>query len=229
MSEPEIARRCLSCGASVRGAARYCPQCGQPMADGAGVAATPALSSPRTPLVEEAERVATSISGRLVAREPDAHTPDDVAREAANVNAADAHIADERATRRNAGVEQPVAGDVADDQDAASRASASTANDVRASTSVAGESTSVADESATVADDSTVVADQSGAGRVRQRASAVGASVGESLRPRVERLRERSVVVLDDAADDPGVRFVVVAAALFIIALLLYVVSFVLR
>jgi zinc-ribbon domain len=29
MSEPEIARRCLSCGASVRQSAAFCPQCGQ--------------------------------------------------------------------------------------------------------------------------------------------------------------------------------------------------------
>jgi len=29
MTEPEIARRCLSCGASVRHRASFCPQCGQ--------------------------------------------------------------------------------------------------------------------------------------------------------------------------------------------------------
>ena len=28
MSEPEIARRCVSCGASVRQHAMFCPQCG---------------------------------------------------------------------------------------------------------------------------------------------------------------------------------------------------------
>lgn len=29
--EPEIARRCVSCGASVRGTAFYCPECGKPI------------------------------------------------------------------------------------------------------------------------------------------------------------------------------------------------------
>lgn len=29
MTEPEIARRCLSCGASIREAAFFCPQCGK--------------------------------------------------------------------------------------------------------------------------------------------------------------------------------------------------------
>jgi zinc-ribbon domain len=31
MSEPEIARRCSSCGASVRSRAMFCPQCGDPI------------------------------------------------------------------------------------------------------------------------------------------------------------------------------------------------------
>jgi predicted RNA-binding Zn-ribbon protein involved in translation (DUF1610 family) len=31
MSEPEIARRCASCGVSVRKSAMFCPQCGNPI------------------------------------------------------------------------------------------------------------------------------------------------------------------------------------------------------
>jgi len=31
MSEPEIARRCTACGASVRHGAMFCPQCGNPI------------------------------------------------------------------------------------------------------------------------------------------------------------------------------------------------------
>ena len=31
MSEPEIARRCVSCGVSVRQRAVFCPQCGHPI------------------------------------------------------------------------------------------------------------------------------------------------------------------------------------------------------
>ena len=33
MSEPEIARRCSTCGVSVRSTAMYCPQCGEKMGD----------------------------------------------------------------------------------------------------------------------------------------------------------------------------------------------------
>ena len=33
MSEPEIARRCSTCGASVRKSAMFCPQCGSPISE----------------------------------------------------------------------------------------------------------------------------------------------------------------------------------------------------
>ncbi len=43
MSEPEISRRCLSCGASVRRRALFCPECGKP------------LLSPAKPAVEQTD------------------------------------------------------------------------------------------------------------------------------------------------------------------------------
>ena len=65
-------------------------------------------------------------------------------------------------------------------------------------------------------------------GRVGRRAATVGASVGENLRPRVEKLREASTVVFDEASDDPGLRFVIVAALLFIIFLFIFLFSYIL-
>lgn len=61
-------------------------------------------------------------------------------------------------------------------------------------------------------------------GRMRQRA----ASVGENLRPRVEKLREASTVVLDEASDDPGLRFVIIAALLFLLFLFILLFSYIL-
>lgn len=40
MSEPEIARRCASCGVSVRQRAMFCPQCGNPIAQAAPTTTT---------------------------------------------------------------------------------------------------------------------------------------------------------------------------------------------
>ncbi|HEY9403135.1 MAG TPA: hypothetical protein VIQ24_10605, partial [Pyrinomonadaceae bacterium] len=66
-------------------------------------------------------------------------------------------------------------------------------------------------------------------GRIGRRAvAAVGASVGENLRPRVDKLREASTVVLDEAADDPGLRFVIVAALLFLLFLFIFLFSYIL-
>ncbi|HEV2801131.1 MAG TPA: hypothetical protein VGW12_11580 [Pyrinomonadaceae bacterium] len=65
-------------------------------------------------------------------------------------------------------------------------------------------------------------------GRIRQRAASVGASVGENLRPRVEKLREASTVVFDEATDDPGLRFVIVASVLFVVFILIFILSYIL-
>ena len=57
------------------------------------------------------------------------------------------------------------------------------------------------------------------------RLSSVRARAGE----RVERLREASVVVFDEAHDDPALRFVLVAAALFVAFLLILLFSYILH
>jgi hypothetical protein len=46
-------------------------------------------------------------------------------------------------------------------------------------------------------------------------------AVEENLLPRVEKLRQASNVVLDEAAYDPSLRFILIAVALFIIFLLI--------
>ncbi|MDQ1558419.1 MAG: hypothetical protein QOD32_1479 [Pyrinomonadaceae bacterium] len=65
-------------------------------------------------------------------------------------------------------------------------------------------------------------------GRLGRRAASVGASVGETVRPRVEKLREASTVVFDEATDDPGLRFVIVAAVLFLLFLFILLFSYIL-
>jgi hypothetical protein len=58
----------------------------------------------------------------------------------------------------------------------------------------------------------------------RARAVARGA-MEEKVAPRVEKLRQTSSVVLDEASDDPSLRFVLIAAVLFIFFLVLFFVS----
>ena len=47
--EPEIARRCTECGASVRGGSAFCPQCGRALVAGASQV-RPAAEAPETPV-----------------------------------------------------------------------------------------------------------------------------------------------------------------------------------
>lgn len=65
-------------------------------------------------------------------------------------------------------------------------------------------------------------------GGMRQRAVSVGASVGESLRPRVEKMRDATTVVFDEASDDPGLRFIIVAIVLFLCFLFILLFSYIL-
>lgn len=145
-------------------------------------------------LVEEAERVATTLSGKLPMLSGDSQA------------SGNHHNAATEATR------EPQAQDVEESAFGAQASSQSTVREETAAQPSASASTTQGDTR----------------GRVRQRAAAVGASVGENLRPRVEKLREASTVVFDEATDDPGLRFVIVAAALFLLFLFILLFSYIL-
>lgn len=247
--EPEIARRCQTCGASVRGAARFCPQCGQTMSDerdDAGAEANAARAQPRakSALVDQAERVANSLSGRLAAREPGVTAaatatapvedvvsldPEPIATthavQSLAMTEAQEPGASARADAPGGRVNAPAA-EVAPEAEDAARAPVETSRaDERGAPSVPTQGALADPVPGTSEAQAESAGDGRGAGGVRRRAAAVG----ESVRPRVEKLREASVVVFDEAAEDPGMRFVVIAAFLFVVALLILLFSFVLR
>jgi hypothetical protein len=143
------------------------------------------------PLVEEAERVAASISGKLA-------TPEAESRAEAGGQSHAAPPAD--AGARHAAIDPPAP-----------------------AAKAAGEAAGAFEGRAGGAQGRGQIQ-----GRVRQHASAVGSRAGETLRPRVEKLREASVVVLDEAAEDPGLRFLIVAALLFVVFLILWLLSYIL-
>ena len=154
------------------------------------------------PLAQEAERVAAALSERLAADAPAAgadHTSDNHGR---------ARVVEEDAPRPSDAPPETAA--LAATGAAAAAASPEVVPETDEARAGEGATTRGAEPRV----------------RVRGRAAAVGASVGESLKPRVERLREASSVVIDEAADDPGVRFLVIAAVLFLLFLLLWLLSF---
>lgn len=67
--------------------------------------------------------------------------------------------------------------------------------------------------------------DAAGRNRLNRARAVARGAVEERLAPRVEKLRQTSSVVLDEAADDPSVRFLLVAAALFVLFLVLLIIT----
>ena len=82
-------------------------------------------------------------------------------------------------------------------------------------------------ESAAAATDTTAQAGEEPAQPTRRHRVKVAAmdAVEGKIAPRVEKLRHASTVVLDEAADDPGLRFVLVAAVLILLSLGLLLLS----
>lgn len=173
MSEPEIARRCPSCGASIRDLAFFCPQCGKQL-------------SQRKP--------ETAHSSTSVVTAPLADIPP--AKDAAN--AADA-------TR---GAVQPVKepfetiSEKPKDQRLKEQMLKDTAGLLQKTT-----------------DDGRPVA--GGGGARIQRATTRAREVEGDVVHRVQKFREISTIVLDEASYDPSLRFVLVAAFLFLLFLVI--------
>lgn len=137
MSEPEIARRCTSCGISVRKSATFCPQCGNPIVQHQTTADVP---------------TAKTTALRTVATADDSEqTSQRTSQEGSQANPAEApHPAPNPAAH---------------------------------------------------------------------------AGVVENVRERVEKIRHVSSVVIDQAAYDPSLRFLLVAAVLFLLFVVLVILS----
>ncbi len=60
---------------------------------------------------------------------------------------------------------------------------------------------------------------------IATKAVAARGQLEETLRPRVAKLKQTSSTVLDEAAIDPGLRFVLIAAALFLLTVVLFMFS----
>lgn len=136
MSEPEIARRCVACGVTVREHAMFCPQCGNP--------------------IPQHQSITT------------------------NVSAADTMIDHAPAeTRSDLAMTQPLSAVTPPPEESKPKPTHAT----------------------------------------------IQAPVDHSVRGRVEHIRKVSSVVIDQAAYDPSLRFLLVAAAFFILFIVLLIAS----
>jgi uncharacterized Zn finger protein (UPF0148 family) len=152
MPEPEIARRCHSCGVSIREKAAFCPQCGK--------------KQEAQPATDESVSI---------------HDTEDVVRDY-----------NQTLTETDFQKRKPVSGQKA-------------ANEPRKPTVARAARQKAVEE----------------VGARIQRATTRARDVEGNVIHRVQKFREISSVVLDEAGYDPSLRFVLVAAALFLLFVLI--------
>lgn len=189
MSEPEIARRCPTCGASIREVALFCPQCGnaqpQPHA-----AAEPESTSKNTAPLEDADIEApqSSMSDTIAIERPGRTSSQSVLMSPT--------IAIEKPDETHETPEAP----------ADSRSMSDT---------IAIEKPPEKPKTAAG------VGVRGAVGSQLRRANTLARGVEGDVIHRVQKVRQISSVVLEEAGDDPGLRFVLVAAIVFILFLVI--------
>jgi len=191
MPEPEISHRCSSCGASVRGHALFCPQCGYPLTQ-------PKKTANEIP--DDKSSVAAGVPAAVVdeeaASEPAAEKPADPEGEVVPP------------TEPEAAPKETAAPEPAAVQEARPSAQADKVADGRRRPGA-----------------STVLAANKARTKIRQATTAARDKIDDNVRPRVDKIRQASSVVLEEAAYDPSVRFILVAGALFVLFVVLLIIS----
>ena len=157
MTEPEIARRCPACGASIRDKAFFCPQCRRQLQKGSDDE-TAALHD-----THDVVRDVTLTEADFQASQPQPKVPSKVAAPQP-----------EQAAKPRKQVGQRAKGEV---------------------------------------------------GARIQRATGKARGVEENVAQRVQKFREISSVVIDEAGYDPSLRFVLVAVVLFVLFLLIVILN----
>jgi len=171
MTEPEIARRCPTCGASIREVALFCPQCGnaQPPRATRAPAETESTSNITAPLEEREVASPKSLSDTIAI-----HRSDDTPAVPNETRSMSDTMVIERPERPERPAKTPVAPGV-----------------------------------------------RGAVGARIQRATTLARDVEDDVLHRVQKVRDVSSVVLDEAGNDPGVRFVLVAAIVFVLFLVI--------
>ena len=196
LMEPEIARRCKVCGAAVRNHAEFCPQCGA------------SINTEASDPISTVDASKVQLNQTMEAVESQSPMPAVTPSDAAPVT-------DLAATS------EAVA--VSDDSVVAPVEEVVPTSPVMITDERADRDEAVV-ESVVAASATTTTTTTASTRRHRVKVAALDAVEGK-IAPRVEKLRHASTIVLDEAADDPGLRFVLIAALLVILSLILVLLS----
>jgi hypothetical protein len=221
MSEPEIAHRCSSCGASVRQSAPFCHQCGNAMT---GHVASPPVSA------DDAQKVNEPEASYVEPTSANAH-------DAQKVNEPEASYVEPTSDNGNDAqkVDEPEASYV--EPTSANANDAQKVNEPEASyVEPTGSKQAPGDLSKPqppidlmtkpLREQRQAKEQPSKHGRTVERATrSTRAGLEGNVLGRVERIRKVSSVVIDQAAYDPSLRFLLVAGVLFLLFVILLILS----
>jgi hypothetical protein len=193
MPEPEISRRCQSCGASARESAAFCPQCGKGLRQQNPNAEKTSTATVTAPL-DDVPNLADTLTDTLKIEAPAVQIAEKPGepheKKAIEAEGQPAKASTSQESERGWGVVSQAAGPTP-------------------TLPASGEG--VKHEKAEV-------------GKVRdkiQRVTTLARDVEGDVIHRVQKVREISSVVLDEAGYDPSLRFVLVAGVLFVLFLLI--------
>jgi hypothetical protein len=207
--EPEISHRCTSCGASVRGHALFCPECGHP------------LSRKTANDGQEGSSVSESESDDQAAT-TDESTAKEV--EATPSSDPDHPAAIETPAKVDPSPESKAAGELIVDSPKTSAVEPATESAKPVTPQPErqpGRLSTGRDRAAA----STALAANKARTKIHKATTAARDKLEDNVRPRVDKIRQASTVVLEEASDDPSVRFILVAGALFVLFLVLLFLS----
>ena len=161
MPEPEISRRCPSCGASLRGHALFCPQCGEPLSQSKEIPSATEDVPAAAPAIDVDKRNAQGPNAEAVAGQ--------------KADEPQRRKSDNPRNRDTSGSPAPATGKARQ--------------------------------------------------QIQRARTAARDALEDNVRPRVDKIRNASSFVLEEASDDPSLRFVLVAGALFLLFVVLLVIS----
>jgi hypothetical protein len=189
--EPEIARRCPTCGASIREVALFCPQCGdaQPQRQTRADAGPESTSKNTAPLEDaEVETPQRSMSDTIAIERPQETSQQPAASQLMSPTIA---------------IEKP-------EETPQAPANAPSMSDTIAIERPAEKAKRPAGAGV-----------RGAVGGQLRRANTIAREVEGDVIHRVKKVRQISSVVLEEAGDDPSLRFVLVAAIVFILFLVI--------
>lgn len=206
MSEPEIDRRCLTCGATVRQHAAFCPQCGQMLDAREGQEDESDDSTPKPPIV-----VWDQTEGESIEAQPGEFVDTDGHEEGQSVAAESSPI------NKESSVAEPAIVRKHDGTDGGATSTTNANDEERDAYKTQPLFSSTRHSNATVAD----LPDTN----VRRPGDSRPQGKERNVLARVDKIRKVSSVMIDQAAYDPSLRFLLVAGALFIVFVILMILS----